>query len=75
MTLKNFREIIWYPELFDRTPWDTWKKNRAKDVVSFAMEKEKKILNRAKPPSVSSEKLKMVYNLLKSQNIDIKKYT
>jgi len=72
MTLKNFREIIWYPDLFDRTPWDTWKKNGAKSTVSRAMEKEKELFKRYEPLPVSSEKLNEINRLLKSYNIDFK---
>ena len=70
MTLKNFREIIWYPDLFDRVPWDTWEKNEAKNTISRAMEKEKELLKRYKPPTVKSEKLKEINELLRHYNIN-----
>jgi len=72
MTLKNFRKIIWYPDLFDRAPWDTWEKNGAKSTVFLAMEKEKELLKRYKPPLVSIEKLNEINRLLKPYNLDFK---
>jgi len=51
MTVQNFREIIWYPEIFNRSSWDTWKQAGGRDVVEAAIEKKNKLLFEYQPES------------------------
>ncbi len=53
-TLKHFRER-WYPELFERTNYDTWKDKGAKDLGQRATDKVEAILLEHKPQPLSKD--------------------
>lgn len=45
MTLKNFKNEIWYSELFIRLPWGSWINNGEKNITETAALKMSKLLN------------------------------
>jgi trimethylamine--corrinoid protein Co-methyltransferase len=44
-TLENFRKEFYFPRLFDRTSWETWERNGAKDLLARATEKASSLLS------------------------------
>jgi len=71
MTINNFRKEIWYPDLFDRAPWDTWKKNSSKNVVERAIEKENMIACKHQTEPLEGDKLSELKKILKINNIKV----
>lgn len=71
MTVKNFRREIWYPHLFDRLPWDSWKMNKGENIIEKAIEKEKTIKSINKIPPIEDYKLLELKKILKIKNIKI----
>jgi trimethylamine--corrinoid protein Co-methyltransferase len=58
MTVRNFKQEIWYPALFDRRAWDSWKQDGGRDTFDAAIEKKKKLLKEAEEnPLPRDEKL------------------
>ena len=66
LTIKNFRKSFWYPQLFDRSPWDTWVESGGKNIVEKAQEQKKKLLEDYKRPSIDDDKLKELNKLVSS---------
>ncbi len=43
-TLRHFREEFWFPSLFDRDNWDSWKKKGSKSILEKAIQRKEEIL-------------------------------
>ena len=58
-TLTRFREALWYPSLFDRSPRHEWEAKGAKRLGEVARERAKQLLNTHEPipitPAVDTE--------------------
>ena len=54
-TLKNFRQEVWVPRLFDHRNWATWDKDGSKDIEQRAREKAQAILASHQPDQLSAE--------------------
>lgn len=57
-TLKNFKNNIWYPDLFDRFIWDTWEKRSKKTVDERALDVEDNILKEHQQDFLYTETIK-----------------
>ena len=49
-TLRSFRREHYLPGLFDRTPWESWRKEGGKDITAAAKERARKILREHEVP-------------------------
>lgn len=59
-TLRTFRREHYLPVLFDRTPWENWLKQGAKDITASARERARKILKEHEvPPLEKSVQLEL----------------
>lgn len=54
-TLKNFRQVRWFPKLTNREKWGNWKTKGAKDMRQRANEEARCILVKHHPRHLSSE--------------------
>ena len=52
-TLKNFRQVRWFPELTNREKWGNWKTKGAKDMRQRANEEARRILKEYHPRHLS----------------------
>jgi trimethylamine--corrinoid protein Co-methyltransferase len=64
-TLKHVSSEHWLPQLIDRRRYDVWKKGGAKDLLTRAREKLKKILSEHQPEPLPSDVLKDVKEFVK----------
>lgn len=66
LTIKNFKKSFWYPQLFDRRPWDIWVENGGNNIIEKAQIKKKKLLEEYnKSLLIDDEKLKELNKLIK----------
>jgi trimethylamine--corrinoid protein Co-methyltransferase len=70
MTVQNFRDVIWYPELFDRRSWDRWKQEGGRDVIDAAIEKKKKLLDENSSGGVEEKVAEELKRILKTNGVD-----
>ena len=54
-TLKNFRQVRWFPKLTNREKWGNWKTKGAKDMKQRANEEARRILKEYHPQYLSSD--------------------
>ena len=54
-TLKNFRQVRWFPKLTNREKWVNWKTEGAKDMKQRANEEARRILKEYHPQYLSAE--------------------
>jgi trimethylamine---corrinoid protein Co-methyltransferase len=73
LTLKNYKKSFWYPELFDRLPWDAWIKERKRSVLEKARVKQKRLLKQYKKFSLNKETIEELNSYMESNSIDIDK--
>ena len=71
MTIRKFRKEIWYPELMDRVPWDSWEKSGSSSIIDRALEKEKEILQGHEVSPPSEDKISDLIKLLETYGIKI----
>jgi len=66
-TLKNYKEVLWIPELIDRTPYQGDKAEREKEnlMLKSAEEKWRKALKRYQKPKLPGGKKKAIKDILK----------
>jgi trimethylamine--corrinoid protein Co-methyltransferase len=43
-TLRHFKEELWFPGLFDRDNWNSWKKKESKSILEKAVQRKEEIL-------------------------------
>jgi len=55
-TAMNFRDVLWLPELFDRSPSACGAIDRKKDIVALAYEKWQQILKDTEPYRIDKDK-------------------
>jgi len=55
MTVRNFKKEIWYPDLFDRRAWDSWKQDGGRDTLYAALDKKRKLLKEAEENPVGRD--------------------
>ena len=64
-TLKHVSSEHWLPQLIDRRKYNAWRKEGAKDLLTRAREKLKKILSEHEPEPLPSDVLKDIKELVK----------
>ena len=64
-SLKHFREELWIPQISDRTTWSQWHERGEKKVEVRAREYVKKTLESHKPPPLSADAERTVWNIVR----------
>ena len=60
----NFRDVLWLPELLDRSPASCGPIDKDKDIVTMAHKKWQQILKDAQPYRLDKEKIKEIDNIV-----------
>jgi trimethylamine--corrinoid protein Co-methyltransferase len=63
-TLENFRTSQWIPRMIDRSRYDSWKDDGAKDMFVHANEFARKILNQHQVPPLSEDAEAVIAEIL-----------
>ncbi len=64
-SLKHFKEELWMPQISDRTTWSQWHERGEKSAEARAREIAKKILDSHKPPALTADVEKTVWDIVR----------
>lgn len=73
-TLKHFKEHV-IPEISNRKPYETWKREGAKSIIDVAREKTKEILKTHQPAPLDKDVKKEIQEIIKSADKSLIKKT
>ena len=71
LTLENYAKELWFPEVFERSPWNIWEQSGSKNVAERAAEKRTSILSRPIRSTVSDETRRELEAILKAHDVPI----
>lgn len=64
ITVKNFRQELWFPQLLDRRFFDTWSRQGRQDMMARCIAQKNEILARHVPTPMDDDTLKAVDRLI-----------
>jgi len=72
-TLKHFKETLFFPELTDRSSYDTWKKTGGKSLVERARERAEEILREHWPTPLDKDVQKEISEIISKAEKELPK--
>lgn len=70
-TLAHFREELWFPEMWDRQIYDSWKNSGMKSMSDRAYEKEQKIITDHHPEPIDEKLAAEIDSIVTSARKDL----
>jgi trimethylamine--corrinoid protein Co-methyltransferase len=71
LTLDNYSKELWFPGIFERSPWNIWEQSGSKNVTERAVEKRTSILSRPTLPIISDETRRELEAILKAHDVPV----
>lgn len=72
-TVDNFRKELWFPELLDRSSWESWEKSGRLELKDRCANKRRELLKNHEPKSLSSDVVKELNKVLEAARKELKR--
>lgn len=71
LTIENYAREFWFPDVFDRSSWNTWEQSGLKSVKERAAEKRTSILLQPINPAVSRETQRELEAIMQAHRVPL----